>query len=321
MKILDLQLLPRVTDSLSFLYVERVRIEQEASAIVLVDEDGRTSVPIAALSSLMLGPGTTVTHAAMVACADAGCSVLFCGEQGVRFYAMGLGDTRRAGNLLHQAKVWADESTRMEVVRRMYAMRFSGSLKEELTLEQVRGMEGVRVRGAYARASKEFGVPWSGRNYSGDWSASTPVNRALSSANACLYGLCHAAVTSIGLSPGIGFVHTGKVLAFVYDVADLYKVEVTVPLAFRESRGSLEGLDSRVRRACRDAFRNTKLIERIVPDVQRVLGLREDEVKLVEHVGPEPEDLSLWGPGGEVRAARNYGEDEDRAHVLNVDEG
>lgn len=320
MRIADLQLLPRFSDGLTFLYAEHVRVEQEAYAIVLIDATGRIPVPVAALAVLMLGPGASVTYAVMLACADAGCSVLFCGESGVRFYASGLGETRSASNLMAQARAWADPGEHLDVVKRMYRMRFTDPLEDDLTLEQIRGKEGTRVRDAYARLARETGIEWSGRNYSSqDWSASTPVNRALSTANACLYGLCHAAIVSVGFSPGLGFVHTGKALSFVYDIADLYKVAITVPLAFRcAAKGPLNGLDARTRKVCRDAFRRSKLIERIVPDMQRVLGLREDVVHYVDTSEEEGTEPALWGPDGDVAGARNYGEADDS---LDAEEG
>jgi CRISPR-associated protein Cas1 len=322
MRLNDLQLLPRFDDGLTFLYVEHARIEQEENAIVLLDDTGRTPVPVAALSTLMLGPGTSITHAAVIACADNGCSIIFCGEDGVRLYASGLGETRRASNLMEQARCWASPEEHLAVVRRMYRMRFTEDLDASLSLEQIRGMEGARVRDAYARLSRTTGVPWSGRSYDGEWSSATPVNRALSTANACLYGLCHAAIVSTGFAPGLGFVHTGKSLAFVYDIADLYKVDVTVPLAFRcAADGPLDGLESRTRRACRDKFRQSKLIERIVPDIQRVLGLKPEPVHLIDtsDIEPGPE---LWGPDGNADGARNYAsQDDDRTHVLSAEEG
>jgi CRISPR-associated protein Cas1 len=308
---------------LTFLYVERVRVEQNASAIVLVDANGHTAVPVASLSVLMLGPGTVITHAAMLACADNGCSVTFCGESGVRLYACGLGETRRASNLMAQAKAWASPEEHLAIVRRMYRMRFTDPLDDDLTLEQIRGMEGVRVREAYAHVSHETGVPWRGRSYNGDWASADAVNRALSTANACLYGLCHAAIVSTGFSPGLGFVHTGKALAFVYDVADLYKVDITIPVAFAAATGPLDGLESRVRKACRDVFRRTKLIERIIPDMQRVLGLKPEVVHYVDVASDEPEP-ELWSLDGPIPGGRNYAPsailDEGRAHVLNYEE-
>lgn len=304
-RIRDLKLLPRFADGLTFLYVEHARVEQDLNAIVLVDKDGRVPVPVSALAVLMLGPGTSMTHAAMVACADNGCSVLFCGESGVRLYAHGLGETRRSANIMEQARVWADSSLHLQVVTRMYRMRFAERLDDRLTLEQIRGMEGVRVRDAYAKQSLRTGVRWAGRRYDGNWAAADPVNRALSTANACLYGLCHAAIVSTGFSPALGFVHTGKALAFVYDVADLYKVGLTVPLAFECATGPLAGLESRVRFACRDSFRTHRLLERVVPDIQTALGMRPEPAHLIDATELDPQS-DLWDPEGEVPGGRNY---------------
>lgn len=320
MRLTDFHLLPRFADGLTFLYVEHVRIEQEDHAIVLVDASGHVPVPVAALAVLMAGPGTAITHAAMLACADNGCSVVFCGESGVRFYASGMGETHRATNLMDQANAWADPREHMQVVRRLYRMRFDETLDESLTLEQIRGLEGVRVRETYARLSRETGIQWSGRAYKqGDWSAADPVNRALSTANACLHGLCHAALVSTGFSPGLGFVHTGKSLAFVYDVADLYKCEVTVPIAFRCAAGPLAGLETRARQMCRREFRSSHLLERIIPDVQTALGLRAETVRLIDTTEEQEPPGDLWGPEGSAPGGTNYApsadHDPDREHV------
>lgn len=307
MRTADLQLLPRFTDGLTFLYVERVRIEQDSQAITLVDVRGRVPVPVAALATLMLGPGTTITHAAMVACADNGCSVLFCGEGAVRLYAAGLGETRSAENLLAQARVWANAEEHLRVVARMYRMRFDDAVPENWSLEQLRGREGVRVRETYARIASTTGVKWSGRTYKqNDWASADPVNRALSTANACLYGLCHAAIVSTGFSPALGFIHTGKNLAFVYDIADLYKCDVTIPLAFAAaSEGPLAGLESRVRHRCRDEFKRSKLLERIIPDMQRSLGLRPEMVHLIDASDVDSVG-DLWGPDGPAPGGQNH---------------
>src|SRR5579875_2210455 len=220
----DLHTLPKVRDSWSYLYVEHCRVDQEGKAIVLHDAEGRTPVPCAALTLLMLGPGTSITHAAIRTLAENGCLVMWTGEGAVRFYAVGMGETRSARHLLEQARRWADPILRLAVVRRMYSMRFPEPLDDYLSLQQIRGREGIRVREAYARASRATGVPWKGRSYQRDqWGSTDPINRALSAANSCLYGVCHAAIVSAGFSPALGFIHTGKMLSFVYDIADLYK--------------------------------------------------------------------------------------------------
>jgi len=315
MRVKDLHVLPKFSDRWSYLYVEHCRIDQEAKAIAIHDENGKVPVPCANLALLMLGPGVSITHAAISVLVDHGCLVAWCGEEGVRFYAVGMGKTRSASNFLHQARMWAYEEFRMLVVRRLYQMRFKEKFAPELTLRQIRGREGIRVREAYAQASRETGVPWSGRSYRRDkWSSADPVNRALSTANSCLYGICHAAIVSAGFSPALGFIHTGKMLSFVYDIADLYKAEITIPAAFHAASEDKDKLERRVRQACRDAFVSKKLLARIIPDIQAALMVKdkgkEYDNEFFDYDAATPG--SLWDPvTGEVEGGLNYPLEED----------
>lgn len=309
MRVRDLHVLPKFGDGWSYLYVEHCRVDQEARAIAIHDDSGKVPVPCANLALLMLGPGVSITHAAISVLADHGCLVTWCGEQGVRLYAVGMGETRSAANFLHQARAWADADLHWKVVRRLYQLRFAETFEPGLTLRQIRGMEGVRVRDAYAKAARETGVPWSGRTYRRDkWTDADPVNRALSAANACLYGLCHAAIISAGFSPALGFIHTGKMLSFVYDVADLYKTEITIPAAFRAAAEEKDGLERRVRISCRDLFVSARLLERIIPDIQKALmvpkkGTADDGRFDQDAAAPG----SLWDPEmGEVKGGCAY---------------
>jgi len=232
-EIRNLHELPRFRDGISYLYVERAVVEREAASIVVYKREGAFRVPAAALGVLLLGPGTRITHAAVRALAECGVTVLWVGEEGGRFYAAGLGETRSARRLYRQVRAWVRPRERLEVIKRLYRFRFDEELSEDLSLEELRGREGARVREAYARASRETGIPWRGRNYDrGCWEKADAVNRALSAGAAFLYGLCHAAIVSAGYSPALGFIHVGKQLSFVYDVADLYRTKVLVPAAF-----------------------------------------------------------------------------------------
>lgn len=302
----DLHLLPRVSDSWSYIYIERSHIDQEHKAIAIVNEAGRTPVPCAMFTTIMLGPGTTITHQAVKTLADCGCLVIWSGEEGVRFYAEGMGETRSSRGVMHQARLWADPEEHMKVVRRLYRMRFPAQDTDGLTLEQMRGLEGIRVRESYRKASKESGVPWSGRSYKArDWRTADPVNRALSAANSCLYGVCHAAIVSAGFSPALGFIHTGKMTSFIYDIADLYKTETSIPAAFNAVRLGIDDLEPRVRRACRDMFKGTRLLKRVVPDIEHALGLRAERK---EPGGSSDEDAALlWDPvAGSVQGGKDY---------------
>jgi CRISPR-associated protein Cas1 len=297
---LDLHLLPKVRDSWSFLYVEHCQIDQDAKAIAYHDASGTTPIPVASLALLLVGPGTTITHAAVRVLADHGCSVLWVGEQAVRCYAQGIGETRSARRLMLQARLWTDPQAHLAVVRRMYQVRFAELLDSALTLRQIRGKEGARVRDAYARASREFGVVWSGRTYQrSEWSFADPVNRALSAANSCLYGICHAAILSAGYSPALGFIHTGKQLSFVYDVADLYKADLTIPAAFASVAEESPGLESRVRRRCRDLFYQTRLLARVVQDIGEILcgvDAQSESGSIDEYEEDDTLPSGLWDP-------------------------
>jgi CRISPR-associated protein Cas1 len=312
----DLHLLPRMEDRWSFLYVEHCRIEQEGKSISVYEASGRTLVPCAVLSMLMLGPGSSITHAAVRALAESGCLIVWCGEEGVRVYATGLGHTRSARNVLRQAAAWANRKTRMMVVRRMYEMRFGEAVGDSVSLRQLRGREGKRVQAAYAAASAATGVEWKGRNYDRrNWGRADPVNRALSCANSCLYGLCHAAIVAAGYSPAIGFIHTGKALSFVYDVADLYKTETAIPVAFLVASQAGADWEGRVRRAMRDVFLERRLLERVLPDIQALFH----DLPVAEEMGggdiwdgADEAPGWLWDPElGVVAGGADYAEEGD----------
>lgn len=311
MRIQDLHILPKFRDGWSYLYVEHCKIEQESKSIAVLDDDGKTPVPSSTLCLLMLGPGTSITHAAVTALSDNGCLLCWCGEEGVRFYAYGQGKTRHAHNLLMQARLWADAGAHLAVVRKMYCMRFDSPLEDSLTLQQIRGKEGIRVREAYARASRETGVPWQGRSYHrGDWNSADPVNRALSAANSCLYGICQAGILALGLSPALGFIHTGKMLSFVYDIADLYKTDVSIPIAFRAAAEGDRQIETRARKAVRDKLRATRLLKTIVADIQSVLDLQGRGRKTPEEIDFDADPAlpgNLWDSSGKDEAGgRNY---------------
>jgi CRISPR-associated protein Cas1 len=303
------RVLPKVRDSWSYIYLEHARIDQEAKGICVHDAAGRVYIPCATLSLLMLGPGTTVTHAAIRTMAETGCLVAWCGEQGVRFYAQGLGETRSAANLLQQARYCVDKDLRLYVVRKMYAMRFAEELPEDLTLKQIRGKEGARVRKAYAEASAKYGVEWEGRKFDrSDWDKSDPINKALSAANACLYGVCHAAIVAAGYSPALGFIHTGKMLSFVYDIADIYKTEIVIPAVFSETAKGRKNLESRVRHRCRDLFTEQRLLARIVEDLASLFDIEIDSNNTSSFDLETSLPGAIWDPEGVVVGGKNYDE-------------
>lgn len=270
----DLHILPKLRDSMTYLYLERTVIQRYRNSVEAVDEHGSASIPIASLSVLMLGPGTRITHQAVVLLAESGCSIIWVGEDGTRYYANGTGETRKGYRLLHQARVCSDPTLHRQVAVAMYQYRFDEPIEDDASIESIRGREGVRVRNLYQIMSRRYGVPWYGRRYDRhDWDQSDPVNRSLSLANALLNGLCHAVIVSGGYSPGLGFIHTGKQLSFVYDIADLYKAELTIPLAFEMAALGSEDIEPRTRLHARDRFKKAKLMQRILPDIDQLLDV------------------------------------------------
>ena len=206
----DLQALPQVKDRMTFLYLEHCTLGRQDGAITVTDEKGVVSVPAAGISVLLLGPGTRVAHRAMELMGDTGVGAVWVGEHGVRYYAHGRPLTTHAQLLLRQAELVSNTRKHLDVVRRMYQLRFPDEDISHLTMQQLRGREGSRVRQVYRKASKDSGVPWSGRLYRPeDFASGDAVNQALSAGHACLYGLAHAVIVALGCAPGLGFVHVG----------------------------------------------------------------------------------------------------------------
>ena len=303
----NLQELPKLRDSISYVYIEHAIVERDEFSIVAIREDGRIPIPVASTTCLLLGPGTSITHAAVLTAAENGCMIIWCGEQVQRFYASGTGETRSAEHALLQAKLCMNSQAHLQVVKRMYLRRFGTIADESSTLQQLRGMEGIRVREAYRLASRTYGIEWKKRNYkTADWDEADPINQALSYANTILYGICHAAIVSLGFLPGLGFIHTGKQLSFVYDVADLYKADITVPAAFsavKEWSGT-DGkeLQSRVRANMRRELSRRKLLRRIPEDLEWIFQAEIPQEEAEETVG------ALWDEDGELPGGLNWGE-------------
>ena len=270
----DLHELPRFSDRWSHLYLEHGHVEKNKEGLAFLDaQGGRSQIPLDQFAVLLLGPGTRLTHAAARLLADNNTLLCWTGEQGVRLYSYGTGGSHSASRLLHQAEAWANARTRLAVIGRMYRKRFPEEIPVGTTLEQIRGMEGHRVRACYEREADRFHLPWQGREYDQrSWSRADPLNRALSAANSCLYGICHAAILSAGYSPAIGFIHVGKQLSFVYDIADLYKTELALPIAFETVAENAAEVERRVRMLCRDVFHQKRLLQRILPDIAEVLN-------------------------------------------------
>ena len=261
----------------SILFVERGQIDVLDGAFVLVDKNGvRTHIPVGSVACLMLEPGIRISHAAVRLAAQVGTLLVWVGEAGVRLYSAGQPGGARSDRLLYQAKLALDEQARLRVVRKMYEIRFKEKSPARRSVEQLRGIEGVRVRELYKVMAKQHGVLWKGRNYNvSDWDAGDHINRCLSAATATLYGITEAAILAAGYAPAVGFIHTGKPLSFVYDIADLFKFDTVVPVAFQVASQKTANVEREVRLRCRDIFRKSRLLKKIIPSIEKVLAAGE----------------------------------------------
>jgi len=260
-------------ERVSMLFIERGQIDVLDGTFVVIDKTGiRTQIPVGSIACLMLEPGTRVSHRAVALAARVGTLLVWVGEAGVRLYASGQPGGARSDRLLYQAKLALDEKARLRVVRKMYELRFGEKPPERRSVEQLRGIEGVRVRKIYQALSKRHGVEWKRRDYNPqEWGSGDIPNRCVSAATACLYGISEAAVLAAGYAPAVGFIHTGKPLSFVYDIADIFKFDSVVPLAFQVAAKEPREPERTVRLACRDLFRQEKILGKIIPTIEEIL--------------------------------------------------
>lgn len=302
----SLKELPKISDRVSYIYIEHAKINRQDSAITVLTDKGMVKIPAAMIGILMLGPGTDITHRAVELIGDTGTCIVWVGERGVRNYANARPLAHSTKLLEQQAKLFSNTKSRLRVARNMYQMRYRDENPNALTMQQLRGREGARVRQIYRLYSKKYKVEWDGREYQvDDYESGTAVNKALSSANVSLYGLVHSITVALGMSPGLGFVHQGHDRAFVYDIADLYKAEYTIPLSFQIAAeyGDTEDVGTIARQKLRDKIAEGKLMPQIVKDIQYLM-----EIEAEEQI--EIESMSLWDEKAEkVEYGVNYSEE------------
>lgn len=283
-------------ERISLIFIEYGQIDVVDGAFVVIDKNGvRTHIPVGSVACIMLEPGTRVSHAAAALAGRVGTLLVWVGEAGVRLYASGQPGGARSDRLLYQAKLALDDIARLKVVRKMYELRFSEKSPERRSIEQLRGIEGARVRKMYELLAQRYGLKWDRRKYDpNNWDGSDLLNKCVSAANACLYGITEAAVLAAGYAPAVGFIHTGKPLSFVYDIADVFKFDTVVPMAFQIAARTPQHPERAVRLACRDVFRKGNILARIIPTIEEILAAGE-----VQPPSPHEEAVPIAIPNAE----------------------
>ena len=237
-------------------------------------ESGDYAIPFQTVSILLIGPGSTVSHDALRLCARHGTCLVAVGEDGVRAYtAPPLGPDHSAV-ARRQATVWANTEERLAVARRLYAWRMSEVMPHR-ELEALRGIEGARMRALYQTIAQQYGVAWKGRRYDrANPDAADVPNQAINHAATAVEAAAAVAVTGVGALPQLGFIHEDSGIAFVLDIADLYRGDVTLPVAFGAVRASERDpsmpLERQVRRLAGKEFRRRKLIPKMIGRIKEL---------------------------------------------------
>ena len=282
------------SDRHGLVWLDRGRLEVEDGCLRFVTAGGGDlaagdyQIPHQSTSIILLGPGSTVTHDALRLLARHGCALAAIGEGAVRFYTAPPLMPDSSAVARSQAMLWADPARRMEVARAMYAMRF-GEIVRTRDIEVLRGQEGARIKQSYHLAAERFGVPWKGRHYDRDNPEATDIaNQALNHAATAMTAAASVATAAVGAIPQLGFVHEDSGQSFVLDIADLYRHDITLEIAFT---------------AVTEAIKSGALVERVVRHrAARIFRQRAvipsmiDRIKLLMHVDGGQEGQS--GQGG-----------------------
>ena len=252
----------------SALFLERGRLEARGHALVFVEKDGLTEIPSALAAVLFLEPGTSVTHQAVMLCADSGTLLVWVGEAGIRVYSAGLPGGAVGAHLIQQARVVSDPLLRLKAARAIFSMMFDEPAPKVRDIDQLRGHEGIRVRNIYSDLAKRFQVSWEGRQHDGG----QPIDIAIGTATSMLYGVTEAAIFALGYSPSLGLIHTGDRRSFVFDVADTVKFKTVVPEALSIVASGEPDIRNATRRRCRDLFRSHQTIASIALNIERLFA-------------------------------------------------
>lgn len=274
-------------DRHGLLWLDRGRLEVEDGCLRFVTaggtlDPGDYQVPHQSVSTVLLGPGSSITHDALRLLAAHGCALAAIGDGGVRFYTAPplLPDSSMLAR--KQVELWANNKTRIAVARKMYSIRF-GEIVRARTLDMLRGMEGARLKRTYELTAQRFGVPWHGRRYDRNNPTAADIpNQAINHAASAVEAAAAIAVAATGTIPQLGFIHEDSGQSFVLDIADLVRHDVTLPIAFGAAKQALreadQSLDRLVRKRAAEVFSRQQVIPLLIDRIKDVLRTTEQEV-------------------------------------------
>lgn len=269
------------TDRHGLVWLDRGRLEVEDGCLRFVTAGGGElaagdyQIPHQSLSIVLLGPGSSVTHDALRLLARHGCALAAIGEGAVRFYTAPplMPDTSALAR--EQVRLWADPKSRIEVARAMFAIRF-GEIVRTRDIEVLRGQEGARIKRSYQLAAERHGVRWKGRDYDRDHpNAGDLPNQALNHAASAMRAAAAVAVASVGAIPQLGFIHEDSGQAFVLDIADLHRHDITLDIAFgaaKEAEKRGDPVERLTRQRAARLFRQRDVIASMIDRIKGLIG-------------------------------------------------
>ncbi|MDO4665076.1 MAG: type I-E CRISPR-associated endonuclease Cas1e [Actinomycetaceae bacterium] len=297
----------RLEDRVSYAYIEYARIVQDRTGVVaLGTEDGNlfrktVQLPVGGMAVLMLGPGTSISAAAMTSCTRAGATVIFCGGGGVPAYSHATPLSSSAKWAIAQAKVVSDPALQLAVAKKLYVKQFGIPELGGATIRQLRGIEGQLMKRTYKELAQKYRV----KGFRRDTDAQDAVNVALNVCNSLIYGCAASVCAALGLNPALGVIHRGNVRALLFDLGDLYKPSVVLPAAFScyLVQGEGDNFDSaKVASAARHKMRRELFRHGILPEMLAVtMGLfapylpSRDDDRIVDDEGEVPGHVQYGG--------------------------
>lgn len=274
---IDKHLLPRVSDRISFLYIEDAKLVKKDSQIMIITKNGEYALPYGTMLAILLGPGTSITHDVLDLIGVSGSTINFVGKDCLRFYAYGQPLNSSSKLIYQQARYATNKRLHLEVARKMYQKRFPDENFTGLSVAKMRGKEGARMKQIYQMNAEKFGVAWHGRHYEpNEYEQADLINQLLTSANQMLYAICLAVINALGFSPALGFIHVGLSQSFVYDLSDLYKAEITIPVAFATAKQDNPYKALKVN--MRNKIQETGLIKQMVNDLFDLFNIEQADL-------------------------------------------
>lgn len=300
----------RLEDRVSFAYVEHAAIVQDRTGVVALKDDEdlgyqriRIQLPVAGLAVLALGPGTSITQPAITSCTRSGTTVLFCGGGGIPAYSHATPLTSSARWAIAQARLVSNEADQRRAALWLYKRQLGIELPGG-SIATLRGLEGRHIRNLYKEMSKKHKTG----PFRRDVEATDPVNMGLNLGNAILYGAAASACATISVNPALGIIHRGDARSLLYDLADLYKPTITIPVAFRSAHA--DDPPAAVRRAVRSEL----VRQRVLP------GMLDALMDVLKDHLPQCTDDRLIDDRGDVVGHHQYGQpDENNEEVLAED--